>query len=118
MSPVKAVCAWALVAGAFASGSAEAHRVRFGFHFGFPIYAPWYYAPPAYYYPPPAYYYPPPVVAAPAAPPVYVERRDDAQTAPPAEHWWYYCAESQAYYPYVKECPTQWQRVSPKPPGT
>ena len=110
MSPVKAICVSAFVLGALASGSAEAHRVRFGFHFGFPIFAPW-------YYPPPAYYYPPPVVVAPAAPPVYVEQRD-APPAPPPEHWWYYCADSQAYYPYVKECPTQWQRVSPKPPGT
>jgi len=117
MSPVKAVCASFLLIGAFASGSATAHGVRFGFHFGIPLFAPWYYPPPAYYYPPPAYYYPPPVVTAPAAPPVYVER-GEAPSAPPPEHWWYYCADTQAYYPYVKECPTQWQRVSPTPPGT
>lgn len=109
MSPLKAVCASALLVGALASGSATAHGVRFGFNFGIPLYAPWYYPPPAYYYPP--------VVTAPAAPPVYVERRD-TPSAPPPEHWWYYCADAQAYYPYVKECPTQWQRVSPKPPGT
>ncbi len=31
---------------------------------------------------------------------------------------WYYCAESKTYYPYVKECPGGWQRVTPQPaPG-
>lgn len=109
MSALKAVVASALLAGALASGSAEAHRVRFGFHFGVPLFAPWYYAPPAYYYPPP-------VVVAPSAP-VYVEQ-SGAQTIPSAEHWWYYCRESQTYYPYVKECASEWQRVSPRPPGT
>lgn len=107
MSPVRTLCVCAFLASAVLSGSAAAHGVRFGFNFGFPIYAPWYYAPPAYYYPPP-------VVVAPS-PPVYVERRD-AQPAPPQEHWWYYCAESQSYYPYVKDCPSPWQRVSPRPP--
>ena len=115
MSPLKAVSAALLLFGALAGGSAQAHGVRFGFHFGVPLFAPWYYPPPAYYYPPPAYY--PPVVAAPAAAPAYVERREGTSAAP-AEQWWYYCADSQTFYPYVKECPTQWQRVSPKPPGT
>ncbi|HYC48549.1 MAG TPA: hypothetical protein VED01_24000 [Burkholderiales bacterium] len=92
------------------SGTAAAHGVRFGIGIGFPIF------PPAYYYPPPAYYYPPPVVVAPSPPPVYVERSDQA-AAPPPEHYWYYCADSQAYYPYVKQCASTWQRVTPTPPG-
>lgn len=110
MIRAKSVCAAILLFGALASGSAAAHGVRFGFHFGFPVYAPYY-----YYAPPPVYYYPP-VVTAPA-PPVYIER-SEAQSAPPAEHYWHYCPDSQTYYPYVKECRSQWQRVSPRPPGT
>ena len=88
-----------------ASGAALGHgrgRVHLGFHFGFPLYAPyWYYPPPAYYYPYPA------VVAPPASPPVYVERNED---------WWHYCEQTRAYYPYVKECPGGWKRVPPAPP--
>ena len=110
MSPLKAVFASALLAGAFVSGTAAAHGVRFGFNFGFPVFAP------AWYYPPPAYYYSPPVVVAPSAQ-TYVER-NDAQATPSADNWWYYCADSKTYYPYVKECASQWQRVSPRPPGT
>ena len=88
-----------------ASGAALAHgrgRVHLGFHFGFPLYAPYWYYPP----PPPVYYYPIP----PASPSVYVERGE------PAEHWWYYCEQTRAYYPYVKECPGGWKRVPPAPP--
>lgn len=81
--------------------------------FGFPYYYPPYYAP--YYYPA---YYPPPVQQA----PVYIEQ--NPQPAPSAQPsvqpstpqgYWYYCADSRAYYPYVKECPAGWQRVAPQP---
>jgi len=48
----------------------------------------------------PRYYY--------APPPRYV--------APlPAPAYWYYCPQLQAYYPYVQECPGQWQPVVPQP---
>ena len=57
---------------------------------------------PRYVYPAPVYYAPPP------APPVYVEQ-------PPAQGYWYYCADSQAYYPYVQNCASGWQRVLPRP---
>ena len=107
----KAVCAAVLVFAALASAPADAHRVRFGFHFGFPIFAPYWYSPP-----PPVYYYPPPVVQIPAPAPAYVER-SQAPSAAPAESWWYYCADTQTYYPYVRECASEWQRVSPRPPG-
>ena len=77
---------------------------------------------PRYYYPYPYYYaYPPvtvpPVVTVPASPPVYIER-GDTQAAPEqgATNWWYYCANPSGYYPYVKQCPGGWQRVSPQPP--
>jgi hypothetical protein len=86
-------------------------RVVFGFNFGFP----------GYYYPAPYYaapvYYPAPVVVQ-SSPPVYVERSDvppAAAPAPQSQSYWYYCAGSKTYYPYVKDCPGGWQRVSPTP---
>jgi hypothetical protein len=103
-----------LLAGALASGAASAHgrgggRVHFGLFVGAPLWYPWYYAPPPYYYAPPVY-------VAPAAPPVYVERGDAAPAEPQRQDWWYYCEQSRGYYPYVKTCPTGWQRVPPAPP--
>lgn len=89
-----------------ASAASFAHgrgRVQLGIHFGFPLYAPYWYYPP-----PPVYYYPVPV--APASPPVYVERNDNSQD-------WYYCEQTRGYYPYVKECPGGWKRVPPAPPS-
>ena len=104
--------AWVLSAillGTVASGPALAHggHVRFGVVIG----GPWWYYPP--YYP----YYPyAPVVTAPAAPPTYIEQ-GEAQAQQP-QGFWYYCAASKTYYPYVKECPAGWQRVTPQPaPG-
>ena len=91
-------------------------HARFGFYFGVPLFGPAYfpyYAPP-YYYPP---HYSPIVVS---SPPVYIEQESMQPVPAPAalpEGWWYYCAESRAYYPYVKECPGDWQRVSPRPPN-
>ena len=29
--------------------------------------------------------------------------------------WWYYCDASTSYYPYVRECPSGWQRVPASP---
>jgi hypothetical protein len=97
-----------LALGALASAPASAGgRVVIGVGFGFPLWypAPWYYAPPPYYYPPQVVY---------SSPPVYVERQD--ASADRAQDWWYYCEQSKGYYPYVKTCPTGWQRVSPVPP--
>jgi hypothetical protein len=60
-----------------------------------------------------------PVAAAPAAAPVYIERGDaQAASGQSAGEWWYYCADTRAYYPYVKECASEWQRVAPQPPAT
>jgi hypothetical protein len=142
---VKPILALALVlAGFVASGAALAQyrghgyghgygyggNVRFGISLGFPIYgsgyypAP-YYAYPAYAYPAPVYPYAAPVYPYPAAvmgsssPPVYVEQ-GLAQAAPApaqAQGDWYYCAASNAYYPYVGECPAGWQRVPAQPPS-
>jgi hypothetical protein len=55
-------------------------------------------------------------------PPVFIER-DPPPPAPAVQqqqqpgHWWYFCPGSNAYYPYVRECPGGWQRVSPQPPS-
>jgi hypothetical protein len=52
----------------------------------------------------PHYAYPPVVVA----PPLVVVQ--------PSPHYWYYCDASQAYYPYVPQCPGGWRQVLPTPP--
>ena len=115
-----------------ASSAAFAHggRVHFGINFG----APWY--PPIYY---PPVIYSPPVVVTPQEPTVYIEQAPVVATTPaappnvvqttpaprtaasppvnaPGENYWYYCKAAQKYYPYVSECPSGWQRVSPQPP--
>ena len=113
--------ALALVFSAIAD-SALAHgryrsRAHIGLYFGVPLgglgwYGPSYYSP--YYYPP----YPTSVVVVPQQPQTYIQQ--DAPPAPaaaPAQGYWYYCADAQAYYPYVKECPAGWQRVTPQPPS-
>lgn len=109
-----------LLLGTAGAGSAWADhghgRAHFGVYIG-PAWGPWYYPPPYYYYPP---YYPPVIVERPAQPQVYIE-----QTAPPVTvqapapqtHYWYYCSATKAYYPYVRECPSGWQKVSPQPAG-
>ncbi len=109
------------------SPEAQAHgRVRGGVTFQFGYHWPGYwwgpgYWGPRYVYPPVVYdYYPrvygPPVVVAPADPPVYIERDAPEQAATPT--WWYWCPDAKAYYPYVKACPGEWQRVPPQPlPG-
>jgi hypothetical protein len=103
----------ALALGAAFSESASAHgrgRVSVGIGFGFPVYgwgSPWYYGPSPYYYP----YDPPVVVSSP--PTTYIERQD---VAPASADSWYYCEQSRGYYPYVKTCPTGWQKVPPVPP--
>ena len=91
--------------------------IGFGFGFGAPFAAFPYYYPPYYpYYYHPAYY-PAPVVVQ-QQPTVYVEQPAQ-QPAPQAQQqpagYWYYCADSRAYYPYVRDCPAGWQRVAPQP---
>jgi hypothetical protein len=93
-----------------------------GHHFGAPrvslgivVGAPFGYYPQPYYYYPPNY---PPIVTEPSLPPVYIEQGSSQPAPAPSqgEGDWYYCAESQAYYPYVKECAEGWQHVAPQPP--
>ena len=71
---------------------------------------------PAYggYYAP---YYPPAVVTVPAPqPPVYVERDDNGVQNGNSEYYWYHCDKPDGYYPYIKRCPSGWQRVVPQAP--
>lgn len=108
--------------GSHFGGSHFSGRHFGGRHFGAPrvnlgivVGAPFGYYPPSYYYYPPYY---PPIVTAPSPPPVYIEQ-GSSQPAPAqsqGEGYWYYCAESQAYYPYVKECAEGWKHVAPQPP--
>ncbi len=107
---------------------------RVSIYLGAPIYhRPHYVAPPVYYAPP-IYHaprviyseplvYSPPVVHVPRvhSPPVYVERNDlsvaPPAPAPEASGFWFFCADSNTYYPYVTQCATPWERVSPTPPS-
>lgn len=96
---------------AFAGPQHHRPRLSIGLHFGVPL------APFAYYYPP--YYYYAPYYAAPIVvqqqPTVYVEQPAPLVQPQQPAGYWYYCADARAYYPYVKECPGGWQRVSPQP---
>jgi hypothetical protein len=64
-------------------------------------------------------YYPYPYYPYYAAPPVVVQQQPDTyiQQAPQAEEpsYWYFCKDPKGYYPYVKKCPTGWQKVVPSP---
>jgi len=95
----------------------------FGPYYPRPYYAP-YYGDPYYYGYPPAYY-PAPIVVTPAQPPVYIERAPQVQeqaqetpspSAPAQDYFWYHCDKPEGYYPYIKECPQGWQKVTPEPP--
>ena len=110
------------LAGLMAAGSASAWhhrhgpRVSIGFGFGYP--GPYYYPPYSYspysYYP---HYYAAPVVIQ-RQPTVYIEQHPPSpaiQAPAPASAYWYYCTDTRAYYPYVKECGSGWQRVAPQP---
>lgn len=102
------------LAGAFASQPAEAHGRRSSVHIGlgFGYWGP-FWGPPWWYYPAP-YYYPAPVVVQ-RAPVTYIEQGSSDAPAAASPGWWYYCDASKGYYPYVRECPSGWQRVAPAP---
>jgi len=34
---------------------------------------------------------------------------------PPAPSYWYYCPDSKTFYPYVRQCASEWQAVTPSP---
>ncbi len=126
----------ALALGAVATEASAHGRVRYGVYIGAPVYtAPYWYG--GYYRPYPYYAYPPTTVVVPAAPTTYIEQAPavvtmpaapaqaaapaiaatPAQTATLPAGYWYFCQASNAYYPYVRECPAGWQQVSPQPQG-
>lgn len=76
-----------------------------GVPFGVPF---WYPYPYPYAYPYPVYA---PPVAAQSPSSVYVQQESPA---PSQTQYWYYCQTSQAYYPYVRECPEGWMQVVPQ----
>lgn len=65
-----------------------------------------YYAEPTYVNPPLASMPPPPQHLA-----------WNSALDPAASQWWYFCNSPNGYYPYVRECPSGWEKVSPTPPG-
>ena len=88
-----------------------------GIYIGTPYIYPYY---PAY----PYAYYPPVIIAPPAPPTVYIEQQQPVQIAPstpqqaaPTNNFWYHCGNPDGYYPYIKECPSGWQKVTPTPPS-
>lgn len=80
--------------------------VRFGFVIGAPIFYPY---PPIYYVPPPQ------VIFVPAQAPVRVEQAPPLAPPPPPPDW-LFCRKTNAYYPYVRECPDGWEHVPAQPP--
>lgn len=90
-----------------------------GGHFGYDLslglgYGVGHYGYGAPYFPYPYYPYPP-VVAAPSPPSEYAQ-----QNMPPTPelqtNYWHYCRNQDGYYPYVRECPGGWEKISPQPP--
>ena len=116
-----------LMIGLLTSGLALAHgaRVGVGVYLGGPYYPYPYYPYPYYAYPGPYYAYPP-VVIRQAPPPVYIEQGtqpaqqsqqlQQPQQQPIQDNFWYHCDNPEGYYPYIKECPGGWQKVTPEPP--
>ena len=101
------------VLGLVVSADASAHRPHLGVYIDA---GPGYYGPPPYgYYPPYPYY--PALVTVPSAPPTYIEQGEEQAQPAQQSSYWYYCDKPQGYYPYVKQCPGGWQKVSPQPPG-
>jgi hypothetical protein len=85
------------------------NRVSVGFVVGPPLFwGPWHYSPPYYYSPPP-------IIVERRAPPVYVEQSPPVESGPQVAGYWYYCQSPGGYYPEVRECPTGWVKVPPRP---
>jgi hypothetical protein len=103
----------------YAPGYGHGYGWGWGLSLGFPLYWPGYYYPGYYSYPYgyPGYYYPGPGYTYPAYSGEYIEQ-GASQPPPPSQPQgdWYFCAGSNAYYPYVRECPGGWQRVPSVPP--
>jgi hypothetical protein len=98
--------------GGFHGGGFHGGGAHWGYGLGLGLgYGPGYYGYGMPYYPYPY----PPVIAATSSPPVYVQQ----EVVPPASetqvNYWYFCKNTNSYYPYVKECSSGWEQVSPRP---
>ena len=111
MKTLKFTLAFIFLLASTAGNMAWAHgHAHVGVYFGGPVFWPWYY--PGPYYGPS--YNTTTIITQPA--PVYIEQAPGPAPAPvPSSNAWYYCNNPDGYYPYVKECPTGWQRVAPQP---
>jgi hypothetical protein len=73
-----------------------------------------------YFYPRPIYPYPDPyvpgAVVSPAPAVVVPTAPPPALQSQPLPSVWYFCEPSNAYYPYVAECPSGWKTVPATPP--
>ena len=47
------------------------------------------------------------------APPAMVYIEKDAPQDNPPEYVWYYCRSLQTYYPYIVDCPEDWEEIKP-----
>jgi hypothetical protein len=121
MKTNKLVLAFVFLLASAAGNMAWAHgHAHVGIYFGGPVFWPGYYSAPYYgpYYSP---YYGPSyntttIITEPA--PVYIEQAPRPAPAPApssSSNSWYYCNNPDGYYPYVKDCPSGWQRVAPQP---
>lgn len=130
---VSALAAVMLVA-ATAADAGGGHRhgrhghARIGIHIGAPVvFSSWWLGYPHYYHSPPPVVVRERIVV--REPLVYYDERGNpvpparpqaqANPAPRAESaapTWFFCRDSQAYYPYVQDCASPWQRVVPHPP--
>jgi hypothetical protein len=136
MKNTKFLCSLMMLAGVSISGAVLADRghgyghgggshADFGFYFGVPYpYGYSYPYPYAYPYPYPDPYYPRVITVPAPQPPVYIEQGSPQQVpqqaapVPQSTNYWYHCDKPEGYYPYVKECPSGWQKVVPTlPPG-
>lgn len=106
----------ALLLGSAALGEARGRRPHVGFHVlvgpGLWLGSHAFWGPHWWGHPYP--YVGPPVVIRQQAP-IYVE----PPLPVPEPYYWYYCRETQTYYPYVQQCPSDWMKVVPPaaPPG-
>lgn len=88
------------------------------------------YTPPVYYYPQTTYvqsylqpgdqvvgptYIAPPPSSPPPPSSISMGQNVQSGPGPSGEQWWYACRKPAGYYPYVKDCPSGWQKVPPVP---
>lgn len=58
-----------------------------------------------------------PVVAVPASPTAYIQHEIASAPQSQTTNYWHYCRNPEGYYPYVRDCPGGWEKISPQPPA-